>query len=83
MKNTKLKLTALSDAIMKDKEMSAILGGNCCTCSCYWEGKGGSSVEDNKNANYAVDGYSVNGCNGYWACDDGYTFDVDSSWLHE
>lgn len=79
----KLNLTTLSDAIMKDKEMSAILGGsNCCTCSCYWEGKGGASSEDNMNANYGFNGYSINGCNEYVNCPD-FPFHTDPDWIHE
>lgn len=71
MRNTKLKLTALSDAIMKDKEMSAILGGNCCTCSCYWENNTGSSSVDNRDANFNWGINSPIGCNQYIYCEDG------------
>ena len=42
----KLKLTTLSEAILKDKESKAILGGKLCTCSCYWQDtEEGSSIE--------------------------------------
>ena len=38
MKLKKLKLNALSEAVLKDKEMNALKGGDsCCTCSCYYE----------------------------------------------
>ena len=66
----KLKLTTLSEAILKDKESNAIKGGNLCTCSCYWEGtEGGSSTGDNRSANYALDLGSQHGCNQYYQTD--------------
>ena len=77
----KLKLTALSENIMKDKEMKAIVGGNCCRCSCYWEDRGGSSSDDNLAANYADDLESVHGCNQYVNCE--FPFDMDPDWIHE
>ena len=67
----KLKLTTLSEAILKDKETKAVLGGNCCGCSCYWENNKGSSVEDNRNANYKLDTTSSEGCGQYVRCDIG------------
>lgn len=64
MKLKKLKLSTLSETIMKDKEMNGLKGGNSCGCSCYWEGQGGSSVDDNAEANYTLgNGESKNGCN--------------------
>lgn len=69
----KLKLTALSENIMKDKEMKAIVGGHCCNCSCYWENRGGSSDADNISANYMLGTESINGCNQYEFCTDGYS----------
>jgi natural product precursor len=49
----KLKLNALSEANLLDREMNGLRGGErFCTCSCYYEGKGGSSSGDNRNANY-------------------------------
>lgn len=71
MKLKKLKLNALSEAGLKDKEMNALKGGNCCTCSCYHEGEPGySSSADNSKGNYKFDGHSVEGCNGFVYCDD-------------
>ena len=32
MRLKKLKLNALSESTLKDKEMNALRGGNCCTC---------------------------------------------------
>ena len=73
MLKRKLKLSALSEALLKDKEMSTIFGGgdSCyCTCSCAYEGlPGGASAEDNRAANYNLGnygGYSTTGCNQYY-----------------
>lgn len=67
MKLKKLKLNALSEAGLKDKEMSALKGGNYdnCRCSCYWENQSGSSSEDNADGNWATGTESVHGCNQY------------------
>ena len=71
MKLKKLKLNALSEAGLKDKEMNALKGGNCCTCSCYHEGEPVySSYADNRKVNYKFDGHSVEGCNEFVYCDD-------------
>lgn len=43
----KLKLNVLSEASLEDKEMNALKGGICCTCSCYWEKRAGSDSNDN------------------------------------
>ena len=73
MLKRKLKLSALSEALLKDKEMSTIfVGGDSryCTCSCAYEGlPGGASAEDNRAANYNLGnygGYSTTGCNQYY-----------------
>ncbi|MEE1240498.1 MAG: TIGR04149 family rSAM-modified RiPP [Bacteroidaceae bacterium] len=73
MLKRKLKLSALSEALLKDKEMSTIFGGGdsrYCTCSCAYEGlPGGASAEDNRAANYNLGnygGYSTTGCNQYY-----------------
>ena len=73
MLKRKLKLSALSGALLKDKEMSTIFGGGdsrYCTCSCAYEGlPGGASAEDNRAANYNLGnygGYSTTGCNQYY-----------------
>ena len=74
MKLKKLKLTALSEAGLK--------GGNCCRCSCYYEGKpGGAAWNDNMNANYSLDTESKQGCNQYADCE--FPLDVDPDWVHE
>lgn len=70
MKLRKIKLSDLSDAGLKDKAMSALVGGICCSCSCYWEGRGGSSYMDNSAANYKFGGVSKEGCNEYVYCDE-------------
>ena len=69
MKLKRLKLSDLSDKSLKDKEMNALRGGNCCSCSCYWENQGGSSSSDNSGANYQFNGESKEGCNDYVSCD--------------
>lgn len=73
MLKRKLKLSALSEALLKDKEMSTIFGGGdsrYCTCSYAYEGlPGGASAEDNRAANYNLGnygGYSTTGCNQYY-----------------
>ena len=61
----KLKLNTLSKLQLKNRELSQIKGGGC-TCSCYYANHGGSSPQDNSNANYGLgNGYSPNGCNQY------------------
>lgn len=67
-----LKLSKLSEAVLKDKEMSSILGGeSICSCSCYYQGQpGGSSSFNNMVANldtFGPGGHSANGCNNYLA----------------
>lgn len=68
----KLKLTTLSEAIVKAKESNAIRGGNKCNCSCYWEGKGGSTMSSNRNSNYELNTWSQHGCNQYLKQDSGF-----------
>ena len=70
MKIKQLKLSRLSERELKEKEMNAILGGNSCSCSCYWEGRGGSSINDNNMANYKFEYESVHGCNQFTYCDE-------------
>lgn len=70
MKLKKIKLNALSQIIVGNKVMNALKGGNCCQCSCYWEGKSGSSTEDNKSANYSLDTISKHGCNQHSQCNE-------------
>ena len=63
-------LNVLLENHLQDKEMNFLFGGNYCTCSCYWEGKpGGSSLADNRNANYNNNYTSVHGCNDYFKDD--------------
>lgn len=71
MTTRKLKLSTLSKAVLKDKEMDSIFGGDSiCTCSCAYAGQpGGSSSNNNMvaNLNLGPGGHSVNGCNQYFA----------------
>lgn len=82
MKIKRIKLNALSRTIVENKAMNALKGGNCCQCSCYWEGRGGSSTEDNQNANYRLDTISQHGCNQYTQCDE-WPLDFDPLYAHE
>ena len=63
MKFKRFKLNALSAEGLRQKEMNAIVGGNSCSCSCYWAEKGGSSINDNNMANHKYNYESVHGCN--------------------
>ena len=70
MLKKKLKLSTLSDSMLKDNEMVAIFGGDerICSCSCAFEDNGGSTNKDNSAANYKLGdngGYSTTGCNNY------------------
>lgn len=72
MLTKKLKLSALSEMMLKDKEMGSILGGEdqdrYCTCACAYANQGGSPSYDNSAANYDLGpegGYSTFGCNTY------------------
>lgn len=38
---------------LDSKEMLSIQGGKTCGCACYYRNAGGSSVADNRDANYA------------------------------
>lgn len=69
----KLKLNALAEMALEDKEMNSLRGGDCCFCSCYWADYGGSASDDNRSANYQRgDGTaSKYGCNQYVQCGDG------------
>jgi natural product precursor len=64
----KLRLNVLNEQDLKEKQMNSLRGGTVCFCSCYYANYGGSSSEDNRNANHNIGGdmaYSVNGCNQY------------------
>lgn len=63
MKIKRFKLNALSAEGLRLKEMNAIVGGNCCGCSCAYANRGGSSTEDNREANFKSDTTSTYGCN--------------------
>lgn len=63
MKIKRVKLNALCSEQLRQKELSAIVGGNSCGCSCAYEGNGGSSTSDNLNANYKYGYESNNTCN--------------------
>ena len=50
-------------------QMNSLRGGQSCTCSCYWDGQGGSTAGDNRDANYESGITSKHGCNQYWKVD--------------
>lgn len=64
MKLKRFKLSALSSEQLRQKELSAIVGGNSCGCSCAYSSpsQGGSSSSDNMNANYKYGYESNNSC---------------------
>lgn len=47
-----IKLNAKEENILNAKEMELIKGGEkCCGCACYYRNVGGSSIDDNMDAN--------------------------------
>jgi len=54
---------------LSNSQMDNLSGGNSCTCSCYWADQGGSSIEDNRRANYDNNYYSEHGCSRYGETD--------------
>ena len=70
MKLKRFKLNALSAEELRQKEMDALIGGNSCSCSCYWRKKGGSSLNANNMANYQSNYSSTHGCNQFTYDDD-------------
>lgn len=75
MKVKRFKLNALSSESLHQKEMSAIIGGKDCSCSCYYADQGGASVDANNMANYNYGYHSSSGCNQYSYSDEmGYNY---------
>jgi len=71
MEKTKnIRLNLLSANRLRRKQLDALAGGYAkCTCSCYYEFTGGSSTDNNGNANYYIGengGHSPLGCNQYY-----------------
>lgn len=79
MKIKRFKLNALSAEGLQQKEMSAIVGGNDCNCSCYWANQGGSPDGANMSANYNYGYSSTQGCNKHNYSDNGVSFDPNIS----
>jgi natural product precursor len=82
----KLKLNVLSETNLQDREMNRLRGGErCCTCSCYWYGRSGSSSSDNSKANYNIPslggGSSTHGSNCYVYCCNA-TYDDSCEQIH-
>lgn len=64
MKLNRIKLNALSESCLQDKEMNAIVGGHdTCRCSCAYANQGGSTQSNNMVANGQYGYYSTTGCN--------------------
>ena len=65
MKLNRIKLKALSESSLQDKEMNAIVGGcDYCFCSCDYAGEpGGSTDSANMSANAQYGYHSTTGCN--------------------
>jgi natural product precursor len=83
----KLRLRALNEQNLAEKQMNALRGGDLirqCTCSC----QGSSSSFSNRDANYKLGssgGYSTSGCQQYsygYDTIEGYIFD-DCSFCNE
>jgi natural product precursor len=70
----KLKLNALNEQDLAEKQMNALRGGGNCFCSCYWAGNGGSSELNNRNANYNYGYHSAEGCSQYAMFDNYYSY---------
>ncbi len=51
-----LKLNAVESCKLTQKEMNCVKGGWSCSCSCYYAGNGGSSIEANGEANLNTPG---------------------------
>ena len=65
----KLKLNSLSTQSLERRELDAVKGGTSCGCSCYHANNNGSSIANNRNANYKDDLVSKEGCNQHYAID--------------
>ena len=48
-----INLLKSENTIMDSKEMLSVNGGRNCGCACWYRNVGGSSTNDNMNANYA------------------------------
>lgn len=46
-----LKLNQMERELLSRKEMKDLNGGASCGCGCFYQGKGGSSTESNRDAN--------------------------------
>jgi natural product precursor len=65
-KLSKLKLNALNEQDLAEKQMNALRGGRYCACSCLYANSGGSSINANMNANYNTGDNGIisnGGCN--------------------
>lgn len=55
---------------VEKSELVTAKAGNCCSCSCYYAGSGGSSTTDNGMANYGGNMSSIDGKNNNVYCDE-------------
>lgn len=51
----KIDLLSLESNVLSRKEEEMVNGGNYCTCGCQYQNSGGSSTNDNMDANYQGD----------------------------
>ncbi len=49
----KINLLSKENVILSSRDTAAIFGGKTCSCACYYRNVGGSSIADNREANYA------------------------------
>ena len=49
----KINFCSVESDMLSRKELNELNGGNSCTCGCQYAGNGGSSSDDNGEANYA------------------------------
>jgi natural product precursor len=67
-----IKLNNLAKNTITEREMNRVKGGcldTCCGCGCAYAGNGGSSVQDNKNANAAGNKFSPQPWQDYVCCE--------------
>jgi natural product precursor len=63
---TSLKLNKLNSKILAEKQMNNVYGGErACGCGCCYSNNGGSSSNDNGQANFNGGKYST-GCENTW-----------------
>ena len=67
-KLSKIKLTQLCKAELENKQMSRLLGGDCCSCTCWGSSSTGMNNYFNTEAGYSQSGDGNGHCS--CCCDD-------------